>query len=703
MSDEIVQPVTGGLSATIDKSGKISPAGKIAMDPTQTEAILSKMQEYIDERSGPMNTFLGGLNKARAVLAGPSALTAYQQQENVQDKQIMDYRTQMAAYRAAQKQAQNDATRLSGLTGGGTGGGGAGGPGALANLTPEARMRVDNARNATEALAIIDEDLKAQAAARAKGQFEAAGNKSEKYFWPGKGWVDMTPNMLINMPPELKRQLEQATFKQLGYIPGQQKTEAAVPSDTANVPSAAAPAAAPQPGKAVEIARSLNIPIISGDRSQDKQNELYIASKQPGYKGPPVAPPGKSQHQFGNAIDVGPITEEQRAQLRSAGFTQPHANDPNHWELSGAKTVITPAQTAVNKLDMPVPDNFPVQEGEWNQAKAAAAPSAPVMPPKPPQAAPAAPAAAKPTTPPPPVGTAPLMGSGNAITDVPAFNEPRPNAANFSSSSEAEKANADWEKRRDAALEIYKKFQEQTGAKSAESFADAEKAFVTNTDQTALSRRETNTNQLDAWMKRHGENPRILEILSKPEFSNAVADALSQGITTPIGGVNIPGIARLVQAGMPGLKQQDVVALKQLDAIMGPRLFEIVRQSKGSSSDKDWAAYTQIAGNANTGYDFLNKAIKYDRISLKADKEDRALYNSTLKPGQPSDYRGFASDPRRNQIYDQYNSEVQRIAAMQHERQQVPPRPAGMPKDTPPKWSPSTQSFWIGNTEYKVK
>jgi len=248
-----------------------------------------------------------------------------------------------------------------------------------------------------------------------------------------------------------------------------------------------------------------------------------------------------------------------------------------------------------------------------------------------------------------------------------------------------------------------KKFKEQVGKESAGSYADAEKAFVTNTDQAALSRRETNTNQLDAWMKRHGENPRILEILSKPEFSNAVADALSQGITTPIGGVNIPGIARLVQVGMPGLKQEDVIALKQLDAIMGPRLFEIVKQSKGSSSDKDWAAYTQIAGNANTGYDFLNKAIKYDRVSLKADKEDRALYNSTLKPGQPSDYRGFAADPRRNQIYDQYNTEVKNIAAMQHERQKLPPKPANMPKDQKAQWSPSTQSYWIGNTEYKVK
>jgi hypothetical protein len=67
-----------------------------------------------------MNQLAGGLNKARASLAGPSALTAYQQQENLQDKQMMDYRTQMAAYRAAQAQAKNEAARYQSMTPGAT-------------------------------------------------------------------------------------------------------------------------------------------------------------------------------------------------------------------------------------------------------------------------------------------------------------------------------------------------------------------------------------------------------------------------------------------------------------------------------------------------------------------------------------------------------------------------------------------------------
>ena len=125
----------GAIQATMDKSGKTSVAGKIALDPTQTEAILTNMQKYIDERSGGWNQFMGGINRAYATTYGPSAVTAYDQQKNQEDKQIMDYRTQMAAYRAAAKSGEQRDTAmaqtLSSLRGGAGGVGGAGSIGGL--------------------------------------------------------------------------------------------------------------------------------------------------------------------------------------------------------------------------------------------------------------------------------------------------------------------------------------------------------------------------------------------------------------------------------------------------------------------------------------------------------------------------------------------------------------------------------------------
>jgi hypothetical protein len=297
-----------------------------------------------------------------------------------------------------------------------------------------------------------------------------------------------------------------------------------------------------------------------------------------------------------------------------------------------------------------------------------------------------------------------LIGSAAAVTSLPQFSEPQPQPKDFASSTDFENAKASWEKRRDAALEIAKKYQEQVGGESAKAFSDAEKTFVTLTDQKKLGARQVTTNQLDGWLKQWGDNPRVLEVLSKPTFANAVADALQQGVTLSAAGtLSIPGIERIIQSSMPGLKGEEVTALKQLSAIMGPRILQIVEQSKGSSSDKDWAAFTQIAGNASSGYDFLHKALNYDKASLKMDKADRKLYDSLLKPGQPSDFRGFAANPERDRIYDEYNKETQRIANSKYEKKKLPPKPANMPKDVPAKWSESTQSYWIGNTEYKVK
>ena len=43
----------GAIQTTAPKATGI--AGKIALDPTQTETILANMQQYIDERQSPMN------------------------------------------------------------------------------------------------------------------------------------------------------------------------------------------------------------------------------------------------------------------------------------------------------------------------------------------------------------------------------------------------------------------------------------------------------------------------------------------------------------------------------------------------------------------------------------------------------------------------------------------------------------------------
>ena len=321
----------GAIQTTAPKSTGI--AGKIALDPTQTEAILANMQQYIDERSNPLNQLMGGINKARAGLAGPSALTAYQREQDLGDKQIMDYRTQMAAYRAAQAQAANEAARYKSMTPGAAAPTAGGAPQTTAGGVPISQEQLDIEKSLgtdAERLESRRKYLGTRSTEAIKKENAPGMADVVDIYVPGQGNVQMTKaqaEKLLTANPNLQA------------IVGGNK----VPAATA-IAAAPTPAPTGAPGQAVKIATELNIPIISGDRDWDKQYDLYLKSKQPGYTGNPVAYPGTSKHQTGNAIDAGPLTTAQRQALIDAGFKQTVPNDKNHWELVSA-----PATVAVNK------------------------------------------------------------------------------------------------------------------------------------------------------------------------------------------------------------------------------------------------------------------------------------------------------------------------------------------------------------------
>lgn len=112
MTDQNTEEVQGGLPVTVGKSGALSPAGKIALDPTQTAEILKNMQAMINERTGPLNQLQRGLERASA-WATPNteglktqALAKVNEQQNSEDQSLFNMRTQMAAYKAAQAQAE---------------------------------------------------------------------------------------------------------------------------------------------------------------------------------------------------------------------------------------------------------------------------------------------------------------------------------------------------------------------------------------------------------------------------------------------------------------------------------------------------------------------------------------------------------------------------------------------------------------------
>jgi hypothetical protein len=85
--------------------------------------------------------------------------------------------------------------------------------------------------------------------------------------------------------------------------------------------------------------------LSSGHRSTEDQARLYAnRANNPN----PVAPPGSSNHERGNAVDIGGMTPGMRQMLPQYGLAQPVRNDPPHVELA------RPTQLASNDATLPV-------------------------------------------------------------------------------------------------------------------------------------------------------------------------------------------------------------------------------------------------------------------------------------------------------------------------------------------------------------
>jgi len=77
--------------------------------------------------------------------------------------------------------------------------------------------------------------------------------------------------------------------------------------------------------------------ITSGVREREKQERMYNEWVAGGKKGKPVAPPGSSKHETGNAVDINQADADAMARmgiLQKYGLNRPVANDPVHIELA---------------------------------------------------------------------------------------------------------------------------------------------------------------------------------------------------------------------------------------------------------------------------------------------------------------------------------------------------------------------------------
>ena len=116
--------VTGGLTAEMGKpkAGTLGIAGKFNLGPDQTSEILRNMQAELDKRTGPMSTFLGGLQRASAWGSGgaqgpAAALTAMDREELLKSQDTQAMIQKMAGIKGAEATRQAKIQSYGGMPG----------------------------------------------------------------------------------------------------------------------------------------------------------------------------------------------------------------------------------------------------------------------------------------------------------------------------------------------------------------------------------------------------------------------------------------------------------------------------------------------------------------------------------------------------------------------------------------------------------
>jgi len=342
---------TGGLTLGFDTKGEAVPKGNVPLDQASTQQLLANMQQMIDQRQSPLNQIIEGIKDTSAWGAGGTegptrALALRAAEKNKEEQEDLARRQSIAAMRAQlanQQQVMNynlglspgtstqAATTGNAPTLGGTATQPAGG-----RKSP-VQEKIDKLPDSLKwvAYSYLNKPVP---------DFDAIDEMVKEYEIKGKPELAKNAAFIDSLPEGPQKEIlkHQAFEKGYGifktvkdgfevpYSPGAGGTPSgqAAPSTTGDKNHWELTKGQ---GTAVQVASSLGVPIISGDRDWDKQYNLYLNSKKPGYSGPPVAFPGYSQHETGNAIDVGPLTADQRQKLLDAGFTQPVPNP-------GAKT-----------------------------------------------------------------------------------------------------------------------------------------------------------------------------------------------------------------------------------------------------------------------------------------------------------------------------------------------------------------------------
>ena len=663
------------------------PLGPTGYDPQ----LLENMQKLINEKQAEKDSFLSGLKDATAWwsggVAGPAeALQNRAAEKDRQDAELFGMKSQLSQAKIGQELVQQRRNSMLNTLNqlGGTQGGGGGGGGTAAGYNPDVLKRVGDLYNQGQydlGDKVLNEHLEDISKINRTAQVG-------KDYWT-KSIEVQDPNdpkrVILVSPDDINKMNLRPTPK--GQAQLQVAQESAPTTGAGGYHGVAADVNNPTGIKANGGFKTYDTP-QAGVADTQTQVGRYLAGQGPmqGVKATPENIIGTwitgnaadgSDPKYANHVNL-VKTELQKAGVAlNADGTIPNTPQANA-AVSRAKIIGESGQQNAAKF-LPHVTATPTA----NLAPAAAGATAPVTTPA--AAAPVAGGAPTPVSSTPATNVASSGVSGNLPPPPPA----PPAPISYQPSGQVN-INAPVTPAMKNQADIDKANAIEGGKVSAQNLGKEEEKLLGRTEPAALSKRAGDNDYLKTLINKWGGNSNIAGVLNDPGWSSAIATAMEQGINTPLGSLSMPAIVDVLQRTAPHATKEEIEASREIARVLGQRIFDVVQQSKGSSSDRDWIAFKQIAGSSANGWDALQKMQKYDEAAIDTDKKDRALYNKTFD-GNTFNYAKHSINPERTALYDNYSKTLRDINQTHYVPTKTPPRPSGVPAGA--KYSPS-QKIW---------
>ena len=617
--------------------------GTIAMDPKETAKILANMQKYIDERESPMSQIATGLSRGMATGYGPEALSRFEAQKQSQDKQIMDYRTQMASLNAYGTQAQNFAKmKASNLVAtDGTGAPGAGATvagGTRGSLVPGVKMIKYAGVEMPQEYAMALENT--------------ISNDEYKTIWNNKvlpfiqKYAEISGNATLDstlVPVQIKRAngSYEATQVPVREYRAHPERYIVSPAGQAIVDEAASKSTTTTtPSGTVDLSKVSKDPTL-----------FKIAGAETNYRNTPNLEGASTAHglyqitkpTFDTVISSNP-------DLKGITWEAFKANPEIQTVVAERKKAADAALMDKNKIEKTDLNHHTVWfSGDTKLATAPAdTPIEKVM--KPDQ-------------------IAANKLEGKTAGDVRGMLQKRLDAGAQTASklSGAPTATAAEEiptyETSVAAQKGVTKYAEFSGEQQAKDVAAEYKDFKTKTELTDIAdRRQLAERNLQILGKKGNEN--IAGQLNDPGYVTGMLVLLRDGIQTPYGNVGMASMDDAMRRMAPNMSAETIKDSNELARNLGESglVISSLMKGQGATSNFERDLYQRVVGSMRDNPELLKKLQVMMMARMDLNEKMRSRHDVLLKPGQPFDFGSFkAKDPEVKQAIKEYEVKLKAI------------------------------------------